>query len=101
MEAYGDINYEYIFGALAVFILLLACVNFTNLSTASSAKRAREVGIRKVMGSLKGQLISQFLTESILLTFFATILAYAITAVLLPYFNTLAGKTISFGFFLQ
>jgi len=101
MEANGDINYVYIFGALAVFILLLACVNFTNLSTASSAKRAREVGIRKVMGSLKVQLISQFLTESILLTFFATILAYAIAAVLLPYFNTLAGKTISFSFFLQ
>ncbi len=64
----GDIKYVYIFGALAVFILLLACVNFINLSTATSTKRAREVGIRKVMGSVKAQLVYQFLTESVLLS---------------------------------
>ena len=69
LDTNGDIQYVYIFGALAVFILLLACVNFTNLSTASSAKRSREVGIRKVLGSVKDQLIFQFLTESVLLTF--------------------------------
>ena len=101
MEANGDIHYVYIFGALAIFILLLACVNFTNLSTASSAKRAREIGIRKVMGSEKKQLISQFLTESILLTFFAMLLAYLFAFLLLPYFNQLAGKNISFTFFLR
>src|SRR5258706_5326973 len=71
MEPNGDIQYVYIFSALAIFILLLACVNFTNLSTALASKRSREVGIRKVMGSLKKQLVFQFLTESVLLTFFS------------------------------
>jgi len=100
LEANGDINYVYIFGALAVFILLLACVNFTNLSTASSAKRAREVGIRKVMGSVKKQLVVQFLTESVLLTLCASVCALLLSFVLLPYFNQLSGKHISFSFFL-
>jgi putative ABC transport system permease protein len=101
LEANGDINYVYIFGALALFILLLACVNFTNLSTASSAKRAREVGIRKVMGSLKKQLVIQFLTESVLLTLCASVCALLLAFVLLPYFNQLSGKHISFSFFLN
>ncbi|HWB28748.1 MAG TPA: ABC transporter permease [Chitinophagaceae bacterium] len=101
IEANGDINYVYIFSALAVFILLLACVNFTNLSTASSAKRAREVGIRKVMGSAKKQLVMQFLTESVLLTVCSMILALGIVGLLLPFFNQVAGKHISFGFFVQ
>lgn len=101
IEANGDINYIYIFSALAVFILLLACVNFTNLSTASSAKRAREVGIRKVMGSAKNQLVAQFLAESILLTLLSLMLALALVYLLLPLFNQVAGKHISFGFFMQ
>jgi len=101
VEANGDINYVYIFGALAVFVMLLACVNFTNLSTASSAKRAREVGIRKVMGSDKQQLIAQFLTESVLLTMCAMLFALVIASLVLPFFNQLAGKHISFAFFLQ
>lgn len=101
LEANGDINYLYIFGALALFILLLACVNFTNLSTASAAKRSREVGIRKVMGSLKVQLITQFLAESVLLSFIATIIALALVFALLPAFNQLAGKQINIHFFLQ
>jgi putative ABC transport system permease protein len=100
MEPNGDISYVYIFGALAVFILLLACINFTNLSTASSSKRSKEVGIRKVMGSLKEWLIAQFLVESIMLTFLAMILALAIVWALLPYFNDLAGKHISIWFFI-
>lgn len=101
LEAAGDINYLYIFGALALFIMLLACVNFTNLSTASAARRAREVGIRKVMGSFKSQLILQFLAESILLSILA--LAFALIAVylLLPAFNHLSGKQISIAFFFQ
>jgi putative ABC transport system permease protein len=101
LEANGDIHYVYIFSALALFILLLACVNFTNLSTASSSKRAREVGIRKVMGSIKGQLVSQFLTESVLLTMLALVFACLLVFFLLPYFNQLSGKHISFGFFLS
>jgi len=101
LEPNGDIHYVYIFAALAVFILLLACINFTNLSTASAAKRSREVGIRKVMGSLKKQLIFQFLTESILLTFLAMICAYTLVFLLLPYFNQVSGKNILFSFFFD
>ena len=101
IEPNGDIQYVYIFSALAIFILLLACVNFTNLSTARAFKRAREVGIRKVMGSLKKNLIVQFLSESVLLTIFSMLCAFALIFVLLPYFNELAGKNINFGFFLD
>ncbi len=81
--------------------MLLACVNFTNLSTARAVKRAREVGIRKVMGSVKKQLIIQFLSESVLFTFFSMLLAYVLIFLLLPYFNQLANKNISFDFFLN
>ncbi|QXV64453.1 ABC transporter permease [Mucilaginibacter sp. 21P] len=100
-EANGDINYIYIFGALAAFILVLACINFTNLSTAASAKRSKEVGIRKVLGSLKSSLVSQFLTESVLLTTLATVFALALVYLLLPYFNQLSGKQIAIGFYLN
>ena len=101
LEPNGDIQYVYIFSALAIFILLLACINFTNLSTAGAIKRSREVGIRKVMGSLKKQLIFQFLTESIFLTILAMICSYVLIFLLLPYFNHLAGKNIPFSFFIQ
>ena len=101
LEPNGDIQYVYIFSVLALFILLLACVNFTNLSTARAIKRAREVGIRKVMGSLKKQLVVQFLTESVLFTLFAMLLSYILIFLLLPYFNQLANKNISFSFFLN
>lgn len=100
LEANGDMQYIYIFSALALFILVLACINFTNLSTASSAKRAREVGIRKVLGSEKKQLIFQFLTESILQAFFAILIAFLLVYLLMPYFNQLAGKQNSFGLLL-
>ncbi len=100
MEPNGDMSYVYIFGALAVFILLLACINFTNLSTASSSKRSKEVGIRKVMGSLKEWLVTQFLVESVMLTLLSMVLALGIVWVLLLYFNELAGKHISIWFFL-
>lgn len=99
LEANGDIQYVYIFSALAVFILLLACVNFTNLSTARAIKRAREIGVRKVMGSVKRQLVVQFLTESVVVTFLALICAYVFLFLLLPYFNQLSNKQISFQFF--
>ncbi len=101
LEPNGDIQYVYIFSALAAFILLLACVNFTNLSTARAVKRAREVGIRKVMGSVKKQLVIQFLTESVLLTLLAMLCAYILIFILLPYFNQLSNTHISFYFFLR
>jgi putative ABC transport system permease protein len=101
LEPNGDIQYVYIFSILALFILLLACVNFTNLSTARAIKRAREVGIRKVMGSVKKQLIIQFLSESVLFTFFSMLLSYVLIFLVLPYFNQLANKNISFDFFLN
>lgn len=101
LEPNGDILYVYIFSALALFILLLACVNFTNLSTAQAVKRAREVGIRKVLGSLKKQLIIQFLTESVLLTFLAMAIAFGLLLLLLPYFNQVADREIPFGLFLN
>jgi putative ABC transport system permease protein len=100
-EANGDIHYIYIFGALALFILLLACINFTNLSTASSSKRSKEIGIRKVLGSEKNKLVSQFLTESVMLTALAMLFAIGFIYLLLPYFNNLAGKHITIGFFLN
>ena len=101
LEANGDIKYVYIFSVLAVFVLLLACVNFTNLATAASIKRSREVGIRKVLGSIKKQLVLQFLSESVLFTFFALIMAYMLVFLLLPYFNRLAGKNLEIDFFLR
>lgn len=101
LEANGDIKYVYIFSVLAVFVLLLACVNFTNLSAAASIKRSREVGIRKVLGSIRKQLIWQFLSESLLFTFFAMLIAYVLVFLLLPYFNQLANKNLEINFFLR
>lgn len=90
----GNIQYVYIFSAIAFFILIIACINFMNLATARSAKRAREVGVRKVMGSLKFNLIYQFLMEALVTTAIAMFIAYAITKLFLPAFNELAGKHI-------
>jgi ABC-type antimicrobial peptide transport system, permease component len=101
LEPNGDIQYVYIFSALAFFILLLACVNFTNLSSARAVKRAKEVGIRKVMGSIKKQLVFQFLTESVLLTFLAIVFACILIFFLLPYFNQLSNKNFRFGSFFS
>jgi putative ABC transport system permease protein len=88
------IEYVNLFTALALFILVIACINFMNLSTAKAARRLKEVGIKKVVGARRSQLIFQFLTESFLLTAIAMIIAVAIAAVLLPEFNQLTGKTI-------
>ncbi len=92
IEANSDIKYIYIFSAIALFILLIACINFMNLSTAGSANRAKEVGIRKVLGSVQGQLIGQFLSESVLVTFIALLVALVMVVLALPYFNQLSGK---------
>ncbi len=91
----GTIQYVYIFSAVALFIMLIGCINFMNLSTARSANRAREVGIRKVLGTGKRDLIYQFLTESILTAFIAVILAVAIVYNVLPFFNNLSGKELN------
>ncbi len=92
----SDIRYVYIFSVVAIFMLLIACINFMNLSTAGASKRAREVGIRKVLGSLNGQLVRQFLLESILLTSFAFIFSLLLVFWALPFLNKLSGKDLSF-----
>ncbi|HTB27263.1 MAG TPA: ABC transporter permease [Puia sp.] len=92
----SDIRYVYIFSVVAVFMLLIACINFMNLSTAGASKRAREVGIRKVLGSLNGQLVRQFLLESLLLTSFAFLLSLILVFWTLPILNKLSGKNLSF-----
>jgi putative ABC transport system permease protein len=97
MEPNGNISYIYIFSFIAILIMVIACVNFMNLSTARSANRAKEVGIRKVAGSTKAHLITQFLTESVLLSFFSLLLALGIALLLLPMFNQLAGKELHAG----
>ncbi|HZY36725.1 MAG TPA: ABC transporter permease [Mucilaginibacter sp.] len=97
----GDIKYIYIFSAIALFIILLACVNFMNLATAQSGKRAKEVGIRKVLGSERKQLIRQFLAESLMHTLFAAVIAVAIVAAALPGFNQLASKSLNLQALLQ
>lgn len=90
----SDIAYIYIFSAIALFILLIACINFMNLSTARSAKRAREVGMRKVLGAYRGQLVRQFLGESVLISTLAVLVALPTVWALLPVLNTFAGKAL-------
>lgn len=94
----GDAKYVYIFGAIALFMLLIACINFMNLSTAGASKRSREVGIRKVLGSMKLELIRQFLLESVLVTAVALVLAVVLMYLMLPAFNNLAGQNLSLSF---
>lgn len=94
-EPGGDIAYVYIFSAVAIFLLLIACINFMNLATARSSSRAREVGVRKSLGSFRSQLTSQFLMESLLVTAFSMGFALAIAYVALPYFNEIAGKDLA------
>ena len=92
----GSIQYVYIFSLIAVFILLIACVNFMNLSTARSSNRAKEVGVRKVLGSARKYLVAQFLMESILITLVSTIIAVVLAWLLMPLFNQIAVKHLSF-----
>ncbi len=94
-EPTGDIQQVYIFSAIALFMLLIACINFMNLSTAGAGQRSREVGIRKVLGSLRAQLVWQFMAESFLLTLIAVILALVLVKFSLPFFNQLSGKDLS------
>ena len=93
-KASGNINDVYIFISIAILILVIACINFMNLATARSTERAKEVGIRKTLGSSRKLLISQFLTESIILSVFSTLLAIGIVYLTLPYFNVIADKSL-------
>ena len=97
----GNIQFVYIFASIAVFILLIACVNFMNLATARASNRAREVGVRKVLGSLRKNLVGQFLVESGLISSIALVLAIGIACVSLPYFNQLASKQIPLGYLFR
>ncbi|GAB4012210.1 ABC transporter permease [Spirosoma migulaei] len=90
----GFIKYVRLFGIFGLFILVIACINFMNLSTARSEKRAKEVGVRKAVGSGREQLIGQFLSESLLIAFMAFVLALGLVVVVLPYFNTLTEKQL-------
>ena len=94
-EENGDIKRVYIFSAIALFILLIACINYMNLSTARSVLRAKEIGVRKVVGARKPELIAQFLSESILLSWVATILAFGLTWLALPWLNKVSGQQLS------
>ena len=100
-EPNGSMLYIYVLGAVAVLILLIACVNYTNLSTAQSAGRGAEVGMRKVLGAGSKQIFYQFISESFLLTILSIVLAICLSAILLPYFNQLSGKQLQANVFLS
>lgn len=95
-EPGGNATYVYIFGGVALFMLIVACINFINLSTASASKRAKEVGVRKVAGSSKTQLVKQFLSESVMIAVFALLFAFVLVEIALPLFNNISGKQLSF-----
>ncbi|MBA4054330.1 MAG: ABC transporter permease [Marivirga sp.] len=100
-EAGGDISYIYIFAAVAAFMLIIACINYMNLATARSANRSKEVGIRKVMGSQRRQLVMQFITESLVIACIALVVSMILIYALLPGFNTLSNKELPFSYILQ
>ncbi len=101
IEPNNNIAYIYILTAIAIFIILIASINFMNLATATAASRAREIGMKKVVGAYKSQLVSQFLGESIIVTFFAAIIAMIIVEISLPSFNNFTGKDISINMLLN
>ena len=91
----GRIQFIWLFSIIGVFVLMLACINFMNLSTARSEKRAKEVGIRKTVGSARGQLIRQFLSESVLVAFVSFVFSIIFVILLMPLFNKLADKKLN------
>ncbi len=95
-EGPGDMSYIIIFGSVAILILLIACINYMNLATARSAKRAREIGMRKTFGSPRAQLMFQFFVESLITSLIALCIAIGIIAIVLPYFNALSSKSFFF-----
>lgn len=101
IEPGGNILYVYFFAGIGFFIIVIACINFMNLATARSAGRAKEVGLRKTLGSLRGQMIGQFLAESMLYSFITVILAVLLCYFVLPQFNLLSGKHLTMAMFLN
>lgn len=101
LEQNGDMKRVYIFSVIALFILLIACINYMNLSTARSALRAREIGVRKVVGAQKRELIAQFLFESVLLTWVALILALVLARLAMPALDALSGQELSLSMLLK
>lgn len=91
---HGDIRIVWLFGGIACFVLLIAVINFINLSTARSANRAKEIGLRKAIGSLRSNIVSQFLHESVLFSLISFVIGLALAGLLLPYFNMISGKSI-------
>src|SRR6266487_1865765 len=100
-EPNGDIKRVYIFSAIALFILLIACINYMNLSTARSALRAREIGIRKTVGANRKEIIAQFLSESVMISCVAMMIAFVLTWLVLPWLNKLSGQALSINILLQ
>jgi putative ABC transport system permease protein len=100
-EELGSMSYIWTFSAVAFFMLLIACINYMNLTTARSARRAKEIGIRKVTGSGRGQLIAQFLGESVLTAMAAVVLSFILIVLLFPVFNSISGKSFSIANLLQ
>jgi len=100
-EPNGDISRVYIFSAIALFILVIACINYMNLSTARSSLRAKEIGIRKVIGARKKELIFQFLSESVLIAWSAILIAFALLYVTLPWLNQISGQQLSINILLK
>lgn len=101
LQPAGNITYVYFFGGIGVFIIAIACINFMNMSTARSAGRAKEVGLRKTLGSLRGQMIGQFLAESTVYSLIAVVIAVVLCYLLLPQFNLLAGKELDMKMFTE
>jgi len=95
----GEFEYVLIFGIIAIFILIIACVNYINLTTARFSNRAKEVGIRKVVGSVRSQLVNQFLIESVLVCFLGTLIALLLVKLLLPFLSDIAGKEFEISYF--
>ncbi len=100
-EELGSMSYIWIFSAVAFFMMLIACINYMNLTTARSARRAKEIGIRKVTGSSKKQLILQFLGESLLTAFIAVLISAVLVLLLLPFFNSISGKAFTMHTLMQ
>ncbi|HTE07766.1 MAG TPA: ABC transporter permease, partial [Flavitalea sp.] len=98
IPGHGNAQNVYIFMVVAVFILVVACLNFMNLATARAARRAKEVGLRKVVGAIRSHLMAQFLAESLVVALLSLVLALLIIYLVLPYFNTLGGKNLSLDF---
>jgi putative ABC transport system permease protein len=101
VEENGDIKRVYIFSAIALFVLLIACINYMNLSTARSVLRAKEIGVRKTVGAGRGELVAQFLSESVLVAWIATLMAIALTWLALPWLNEVSGQQLTMQRLLQ